>query len=83
VRAEPPAERGVQQVGRRVVALGRVPCSRLDARETRSRSAARLLEHDEQRLVIAEPHNIGDARRQSPSSHSIEPTSETWPPPSA
>ena len=64
VAAEPPAQRRVQQMRRRVVALGRV------ARATRSTRAydalalvqLALLEDRVQRLVVAEPHDVGDAR---------------------
>ena len=65
VRAEALAQRRVQQVRRRVVALGRAARVRgRRARRTRSPSCsspARRLEHE--RLVVAEAHDVDDRAR--------------------
>ncbi len=84
VVAEALAQRGVQQVRRGVVALSGVARRVVDARE-HGLAGVQLapLEHDRERLVVAEAKDALDARRQSPCSHSITPASETWPPPAA
>ena len=63
VRADARAQRGVQQVRRGVVAGGRAPVRGIDARDhalALVQLALRGLEH--QRLVVAEPHDVDDAR---------------------
>ncbi len=64
VRAEPLAQRRVQQVRRGVVALGRAPGAAVDARPHALavvQLARQRLEH--QRLVVAEPDHVDDLRR--------------------
>ena len=84
VRAQPLAQRRVQEVRRGVVGRGRVAGHAVHARDDALADVQLALDRlDDDGLVVARAHDVGDATRQSPSSHSIAPASEIWPPPAA
>ena len=84
VGAEALAQRGVQQVGRGVVALGGVAGGVVHAREHRLLGSSVPCSSTTASAWSSPRRKTSSTRaRQSPCSHSIMPTSETWPPPAA
>ena len=82
VRAEALAQRGVQQVGGGVVGLGGVAGPRSTRARTRSPGASAPCSTATASAWSSPSRKTSSTRaRQSPSSHSMIPESETWPPP--
>ena len=84
VRAEPVAQRRVEQVRRGVVARGRVARHLVDARDDALADVQLALDRlDDDAWSSPARTTSATTTRQSPSSHSIAPASEIWPPPAA
>ena len=85
VRAQAPAQRGVEQMGRGVVALGGVAGGPIDlgVDALAGLEVAVLGRHGQHLIVCPGAGRRPRVARQPPDSHSIVPTSAIWPPPVA